>query len=552
MIKHLHIKNYALIDRMDLDFHPGFNVITGETGAGKSILIGGLSLILGQRAGKDAMRRPGEKIIVEAVFDLKNFDIRDFFEENDLDYDDETVIRREILPSGRSRAFINDTPVLLDTLSALGNRLVDIHAQHGHLLLKNKDFLYNLLDTFAGQAETARQYRKDYTRFERLSRKLQSLEEQKARLIAEADYRRFQLKELQELDWDLDFDEAEQIIRQKENREKILETLQEIEFLIDNEQAGLNRQLIELTQKLRFLAKFDDRADTWADRTEVFETEIRELQFDLQRLADTFALLDEEEVTRIENQYNKFQSLLFKHRLQTKEDLLALKNQWEREVNGVEALDAESEELREELKQLDKQLNEEASKLLQGRKQAAKKLAAEIEKHIKELGMEHSRIRINVLPSEDRNKYGRDSIEFLLSSDKGQTFGPMASRASGGEMSRIMLVIKFIMSKNAALPTIIFDEIDAGISGEIARKTASLLKQMSRHMQVVSITHLPQTAATGDKHFKVFKTENQGTVTSEIKALSPEERLIEIAEMIEGKPPSETALQHARTLLKNK
>ncbi len=552
MIKHLHIKNYALIDRMDLDFHPGFNVITGETGAGKSILIGGLSLILGQRARKEAMRRPNEKIVVEAVFDLKNFDIRDFFEENDLDYDDETVIRREILPSGRSRAFINDTPVLLDTLSALGNRLVDIHAQHGHLLLKNKDFLYNLLDAVAGQTETARQYRKLYTSFERISRKLQSLEEQKASLIAEADYRRFQLKDLRELDWDLDFDEAEQIIRQKENREKILETLQEIEFLIDNEHAGLNRQLIELIQKLRFLAQFDERADSWADRTEAFETEIRELQFDLQRLADTFALLDEEEVTRIENQYNKFQSLLFKHRLQTKEDLLALKNQWEREVNGVEALDAESEELQKALQQLDKQLNEEASKLLQGRKQAAEKLASEIEKHIKELGMEHSRIRIDVLTLEDRNKYGRDGIEFLLSSDKGQTFGPMASRASGGEMSRIMLVIKFIMSKGAALPTIIFDEIDAGISGEIARKTASLLKQMSRHMQVVSITHLPQTAATGDKHFKVFKTENQGTVTSEIKALSPEERLIEIAEMIEGKPPSETALQHAGTLLKNK
>jgi len=537
---------------MDLGFHPGFNVITGETGAGKSILIGGLSLILGQRASKEAMRRPDEKIVVEAVFDLKNFDIRDFFEENDLDYDDETVIRREILPSGRSRAFINDTPVLLDTLSALGNRLVDIHAQHGHLLLKNKDFLYNLLDAVAGQTETARQYRKLYTRFERISRKLQSLEEQKARLIAEADYRRFQLKELQELDWDLDFDEAEQIVKQKENREKILETLQEIEFLIDNEQAGLNRQLIELTQKLHFLAKFDNHASAWADRTEAFETEIRELQFDLQRLADTFSLLDEEKMKHIENQYDKFQSLLFKHRLQTKEDLLALKNQWEREVNGVEALDAESEELRNEIKQLDKQLNEESAKLLQGRKQAAKKLAVEIEKHIKELGMEHSRIRINVLPSEDRNKYGRDSIEFLLSSDKGQTFGPVASRASGGEMSRIMLVIKFIMSKNAALPTIIFDEIDAGISGEIARKTASLLKQMSRHMQVVSITHLPQTAATGDKHFKVFKTESRGMVTSEIKALSPEERLTEIAEMIEGKPPSETALQHARTLLKNK
>ncbi len=550
MIKRLLIQNYALIDYMELEFDPRLNVITGETGAGKSIILGGLSLILGKRANKESLKNHERKMIVEAVFDIAPYNLQAFFEEHDLDYEPETVIRREITPSGKSRAFVNDTPVLLDTLEALGKNLVDLHGQYSHLLLKDKNFMVDFLDAFAKIDKESQTYRQNYRRYLHLKNTLEKALAEKKRLEDEKEFRLYQLNELRTLNWDLNLEEAERHLKNFDNLERIRENIQQILSLLSTEEIGLHDQIRQTIRLLNNLAKHKDEAIVWTERMEEIAIDLREFESDLEQWEIHFAGIDEAGRKTLEEEYDRYQQLMLKHRVNSQEELKQLLEKWEAESEQFERMLIETESMENELETMQKKLQLIAEKLHEKRAKAAPVLAQKIEKYLADLGMKHSRIKIVVEKTETLGIHGFDQPEIHLSPDKGKHFAPVSQIASGGEMSRLMLAIKNILSRHKQLPTIIFDEIDAGISGEVAKKTAGLIKSMSNLMQVITITHLPQTAAAGDRHFKVFKTETNGRVISRVKPLSFEERIQEIAEIIEGKPPSSSALQHAENLLK--
>ncbi len=550
MLRRLHIKNYALIEEIDLIFSPGFNVITGETGTGKSIMLKGLSLILGKRAEKEAVRNNNEKIIVEGHFQIKEEDFKNLFESLDLDFDPHTIIRREITPSGKSRAFVNDTPVLLDTLEMLGNKLIDIHSQHQQLLLQKKSFRFDFIDSMAENGALRETYRKTLLKYRQAKEKLQQLQLEKKQLEASADYRNFQLREMETLDWELDYDEVEQRLKNFQNQEEIILKLNEAIQLLEDENAGIMERFRQLQNLLTSLASYDRNLEQLHERTVNLMPELQELNFDLQNIAETYRWMDLGEKEKWEAALNHYYALLQKHKVNSKTELKALYDRWIAESNDSSLLDERIANLETEIRTLREELEKSADNLHERRKKILPETEKIMQSLLAGLGMENSWIRIRLIPKNEFDEFGKADLDILLSPDKGKTFGDIRKIASGGEMSRIMLVIKYLISQKKRLPTIVFDEIDTGVSGEVARQTAHLLSEMSRKMQIISITHLPQMAVQGDKHFKVFKNEIKGKVVSEVKELTNEERIREIAEMIEGKPPSPSALEHAAHLLK--
>ena len=551
MIKQLHISNLALIDRMDTEFSPALNVITGETGAGKSIMLNGLSLILGKRADTSLIRDKSRKLTVEGVFDISAYGLQEFFEAEDLDYEPETIIRRELLPSGKSRAFVNDTPVRLETLERLGARLVDIHSQNQNLLLQRKDFRLSILDAVAGNKELLDQYRQQYREWKQAEREYAELSERFTILQQNAEYRQFQLDELNGLDWDLDIEQAEEQLKSYENRERILETLTQIRQLFDDETAGIMPRLTEARGLLDRIADDHEPLTDLANRWDGIMAEMNDILLELNRTADDFRWMDDDEAQRLRHQLDEYFRLMTKHRVQTKDELLALKKNWEAETEDSGRLEERLQLLKKQITKLEAAVRQAAQTLHEKRSQAIPRIEKYVHGLLQDLGMEHSRIRIRLNTSGQPDETGIDRPEFLLSSDKGQTYGDIRKRASGGEISRLMLAFKTLVAQSAGWPTLVFDEIDTGVSGDVARKMATLFAQMSRNVQIVLITHLPQIAVAGDRHFKVFKTEQNGEILSRIKPLDKDERIHEIAEMLEGKPPSATALEHARFLLNN-
>ncbi len=550
MLTRLFIKNYALIDRMDIEFAPGLNVITGETGTGKSIMLKGLGLILGKRAEKAAIRDENKKIIVEGHFDISGLNLKPLFDELDLDWEKTSIIRREISPSGKSRAFVNDTPVRLDTLEQIASRLVDIHSQHQHLLLQDKNFRFTFIDTLAGHEKIVEEFQKKRKEYSETVKKKTKLLSQKQQLQQSADYRNFQIRELEQIDWNTNWEELENQLKTYENQSEILEKLQKAIHLLENENFGIFEQFRELRNLLSDLSAYNPRLSDLSERFENLFVELQEINLEISGNLQEFEMLDIHEKEKIEQTLNHLYKLMLKHQVQTPGELQKLYEKWIEEENDFSRLDMEIENLSKQEEKLYREMESLSNRLRKGRLQIIPLLERELNKLLAELGMEHSRVKFELTPT-DFNDFGTDNIKFLLSSDKGKTFGEVRKIASGGEMSRLMLAIKYLLSKKKQLPTIIFDEIDAGISGEIARKMSNLMEEMSRNLQIITITHLPQTAVKGKKHFKVFKKESGGRVHSGIKELNKEERIKEIAEMIEGKPPSESALKHAEHLLKN-
>ena len=549
MLTQLSIKNYALIDDLSVKFNSGLSIITGETGAGKSILLGGLSLILGKRADLSSVKNSNKKCIVEAVFDITKYNLKHLFKEKDLDYEPLTIIRREILPSGKSRAFINDSPVNLDSLQALGLRLLDIHSQHQTLQLTNDDFQFKVIDALAENSKMLDKYSNELENFRALQNKLKALEHQKSAALKELDYNNFLLKELQEANLipgqlEVLEDEYESL----NNVEDIKEKLSASSQLLGNEEIGIITNLTEI--KLHF-SKLSAYSAKYEDIYKRIDSSLIELD-DIYNESELF-LEDLEANPERLNQVNlKLQllnNLFQKHNVSEVEELITIKESLNSKVEATENLDDDINAINSELENSRNQLDELAKSLHDNRVEILPNLVNQLEEILGVLGMPNAKFEVQLDISESYLSNGKDQLQFLFSANKGGQFNELKKAASGGELSRIMLAIKSVLTRYTQLPTIMFDEIDTGVSGEISNKMGAIMQDMSKKMQVFSITHLPQIAAKGDAHFKVFKQEVDEVTQTQIKQLSHEERIVEIAQMLGGVDISSSAVAHAKELL---
>lgn len=549
MLTSLFIKNYALIDSLNVDFNDGFSIITGETGAGKSILLGGLSLILGKRADLSSLKDATQKCIIEAVFNISNYNLKPLFESEDFDFESKTIIRREILPSGKSRAFVNDSPVNLTSLQLLGERLVDIHSQHQTLQLTSNEFQFQVIDALAKNEDSLQKYRallKDYKNLKKEYKELLSFQTE---AIKEHDYNSFLLNEL--LEANLVVGEVEVLEEEYEtlnNIEGIKENLSEAYQLLSDEQLGVLSSLTSLKnifQKLSgFSSKYEElfqRANSsLIDMNDLF-SEIHVLQEDLEVNPNRLEVVDAK--------LKMIHVLMQKHVVSDVSELITIKNQLEEKVAVTENLDETIQKKQSEIVSKETELNTISQGIHTNRSEVIPQLKKELETILVDLGMPNAQFNIDVVISDTFYANGKDELSFLFSANKGGSFNELKKAASGGELSRIMLAIKSVLAEYIQLPTIMFDEIDSGVSGEISNKMGDIMLQMSKNMQVFSITHLPQIAAKGLSHFKVYKEDvNEMTQTNLIK-LSHDERIVEIAQMLGGSEMSTSAIAHAKELL---
>ena len=549
MIKQLEIKNYALIQKVKLDFDKGLTVITGETGAGKSILLGGLSLILGKRAQSGLLNDADKKSIVEAEFDIGNYKLQNFFNQYDIDYETESIIRRELLPGGKSRAFINDTPVKLDVLSNLTDQLIDIHSQHQTLELADKKFQLDLVDAMAENKKFLEKYAEKFTKYNDLIKEINQVKEKLQNAQEELEYKNYQLQELDAYDLDrIDFEALEQRLKQLEHSEEIGEILTEAHQKINNDELGIHIQLIDLRNSFRKIAGLSSNFEELAERLESMQIELGDISLEIDRLLENNEYSPNEK-EELQAQFDTINRLLLKHKALKIDELISLRDKLSEEVMDLSSLENQLNDLQTQLTATTKELNTLATHIRQNREKIIPKLVSQIERVLKKLSMPHTRIQIKLVALDHFTATGKDDLEFQISSNDGKTYGSIKQIASGGELSRIMLAVKTILSKYKKLPTIVFDEIDSGISGEVAQNMADVLQYLAQNMQVIVITHLPQIAAAGTRHYKVYKTKEKDNISSNVKLLTPDERVYEIAEMIEGKSPSESALNHAKHLL---
>ncbi|MCG2462025.1 DNA repair protein RecN [Flavobacteriaceae bacterium F89] len=549
MLTNLSIKNYALIDRLNIGFTNGFTTITGETGAGKSILLGGLSLILGKRADLSSLRDKDSKCIVEAEFEIGNYELRPFFKENDLDYEKKTIIRREILPSGKSRAFINDSPVTLDILSQLGDRLIDIHSQHQTMQLTDNDFQLKVVDALANNKQPLEKYATKLSEYRSTLKELEQLIDFQEKADKEYDYHLFLLKELEAAPLKKGIlEELEGQYEKLNNVEVILEQLSKGHQILNDEQVGLIGLLTELKSISNKLSSFGSPFKELNTRIQSVFIEVDDVADELFSIRENMEanpeLLDD-----VNGKLQLLYDLQKKHHTQNIEELMAVKSDLTDKVGAAESIEVQIKAKQDELLDNEKQLSTLAIDIGKRRKSAIPLLKKQLEDTLATLGMPNSTFKIEISPSKDFKTSGKDDLTFLFSANKGMDFGELKKVASGGELSRIMLTIKAVLATYEQLPTLMFDEIDSGVSGEISNKMGDIMKQMSGSMQVFSITHLPQVASRGDHHFKVFK-EDDGKVThTKMKKLGREERVEELAEMLGGKTLTNSAMAHARQLL---
>lgn len=549
MLAQLYIKNYALIDELDVNFDQGFTIITGETGAGKSILLGGLSLVLGKRVDFSNIKDSSKKSIIECTFSLKDYDLTSFFDCHDLEYEPETIIRREVLPSGKSRAFINDSPVTLAVLEALGQQLIDIHAQHETLSLADDAFQFQIIDALAQTHDLLKNYKDTLADYKENQKKLESLQNQQQQSKKDYDYNSFLLQEIEEAQvLNLDLKTLESQYETLSNVGYIQSELQFAQQILSHEDVGVSTQLNELKQR------FNKLKDVSSECTALFER-ILSTQIELE---DIFTEIEHHQnileanpqlLFETENQLKKINDLLGKHNVQTIEELNFVFEELSKKVNHLTSLDAQLESVNNLLLKNIKKLNKISSTLSAKRNCVLIDLQDELHLLLADLGMPNAVFKIELQPCSDFLFNGKDVLKFLLKANKGGQFLPLNKGASGGELSRIMLAVKYILSKHQQLPTIMFDEIDSGVSGEISNKMASIMKDMSQYMQVFTITHLPQIAAKGTHHFKVFKQDFGTTTTTQLTKLNSDERLEEIAQMLGGKEITETAKLHAQQLM---
>ena len=552
MIISLEIQNYAIIEKLHVALDKGLNIITGETGAGKSILLGALGLIMGKRADTKVLYHQDRKCIVEASFNIKSYDLKGFFEANNLDYDVELIIRREISPVGKSRAFVNDTPVTLAILQELTKSLVDMHQQFDTLDIHSSKWQMEVLDSLAGNAKLLSAYQLEFKEYKVAEKRLKTLEKEAANALKELDYITFQFTELDEASLEFDEQESkEQLLNRLAGTEDIQRIANSAYFAIDESEQSIINQLQIISQDLDNIKELDPKLSESYDRVLSSLEELRDIAAVLQDVNESVEHdpnLAQETQERLDMIYR----LQKKHQVVSIEELLTIQSDLHTRINSQQKMDGEINEIASKMHKLETNLKVTAKKLSTNRKKIAKSFAKDIEMLLATLSMEHAKIDARLTDSDQLTPNGMDKIDYYFSANKGGTLGALKNVASGGEISRLTLVIKSLVASSMALPTLIFDEIDTGVSGEVANRMAEIISKLAKKHQVMSITHSPQIAAKAQHHYFVYKHETETRTITNIKLLSANDRIVEIAKMLSGNPPSDAAVANAKELIGKK
>ncbi len=550
MLKSLYIKNYALIDSLEMDFESGFSVITGETGAGKSIILGALSLILGQRADTKALKQGEAKCVIEGTFDVSAYDLKSFCEEAGIEYDPETyILRREILSSGKSRAFINDSPVSLTEIRDLGNFLIDIHSQHQNLMLGDTHFQLQVVDSLSATGTLLKEYKQAFKIYRQAEKALHELQDVAAQNKADEDYFRFQYEALSEAKLaEGEQEELEQEQSTLNHAEDIKSALYKVYGLLSDDDKGIVTQLKDGLNAANSLAGIYQNAESIAQRLESAYIDLRDLSSETERWAGDVDF-DPERSAFIEERLDQLYTLQQKHKVSTIAELIVIYNDLGVKLSNIDSYDQQIEELQKDLQGKQEKMLTLAEKLSKQRKSAAPKIEKQLINKITYLGMPNVRFECMITPKSHPDTTGIDDLQFMFSANKNVPLQPVADVASGGEISRVMLCLKSMIAGATALPTIIFDEIDTGVSGEVADKMGQIMNEFGQQMQVIAITHLPQIAAKGKSHYFVYKADDQTQTTTNLKRLSDKERIQEIAQMLSGSKITDAAIENAKEML---
>lgn len=550
MLQQLFVRNYALIEELELSFNAGFSVITGETGAGKSILLGALGLILGKRADLKALRDPQQKCVVEGSFLLNADRFAEYFDAHDLDFESPTIIRREISPAGKSRAFVNDTPVKLNVLTELADRLIDVHSQHQNLLLADSDFQMELIDSFAENDHELEDYCREFKNRRRIKKEIQNLSQSFEGEVVDLDYLKFLFQELEEADLrPAEQEELEEELKMLSNSEEISELLSaSLSELSDNASSGINDRLSNLHSRVDRLARLHSGFEELAERVNSLMIEAQDLESELQQQSSTIEY-DPARVQQLDSRLSELIRLQAKNKVDNLEALIARRDELAEKLQNLEGLDEKKLELENELRESESNLRSLAETLRKSRTQGASRIESRIQSILEKLNMPEARLAIQIEADAQFLPHGMDQISFQFTANPGSKAQPLSKVASGGEMSRVMLALKSSMASKNELPSIIFDEIDTGVSGETAGKIGEILKEMGSSMQVIAISHLPQISSMGAAHYKVSKSTSDGQTFTRITALNEEERVRELARLLSGSEVTEAALANAKNLL---
>lgn len=551
MLQQLYIKNFTLIDELDIQLHPGFSVITGETGAGKSIILGAIGLLLGQRADSKSIKQGTDRCVIEAHFDLSRYDMKSFFDENDIEYDDkDTIIRRELTATGKSRAFINDTPVALSMLKELGDQLMDIHSQHQNLLLNKQDFQLNVVDILAQNSQQVASYQAVFDQYQQQKKALEALREEIERNRQNVDFLQFQFDELSQSK--LAKGEQEELEQQSDtmsHAEDIKTALYETDNALNGDETGVVDMIRKASNALGSISQVLPDSEELVERLNSCRIELKDIADEVGRMLN-HTDFDPEELDAINNRLDRLYELEKKYHVKTVEELISLRDQLRQQLNNIENSDEAVGEKEKEVERLHAICQEHANKVTKQRQAIAKQMKSQMAGRLEALGMPHARFEVSITTTE-LGRNGQDNVSFLFSANTSTPLQSVAQVASGGEIARVMLSLKAMISGAVKLPTIIFDEIDTGVSGKIAEKMAQIMQEMGQtERQVISITHLPQIAALGSHHYKVSKEETSLGTISQMKELTPEERINEIAQMLSGSNISKAAIDNAKQLLK--
>ncbi|MBK9412911.1 MAG: DNA repair protein RecN [Bacteroidetes bacterium] len=554
MLTSLAVKNYALIDELQLQFGKKLNIITGETGAGKSILLGALGLLLGQRADSNSLLDKTKKCIVEGEFDSKNKFIDEFFSSNELDPESRIIIRREISKEGKSRAFINDTPVSISQLKELGNLLVDIHSQHETLLLNKSGFQLSVVDSFAGIDTELTDYQQKFSDYKKLLIQLNELKADEAKSKSEQDYITFQFNELEEaaLETGETKEKLDEELKTLSHSEEIRVGLSKLDEVISGGETDLLTSISSAVQIVQQLSKYNSKLEVVAERLKSVQIELKDISQESTSISDEVQL-DPQRLEIVNDRLNILNRLEQKHRVNSTQELIALKNDFEKKLENINSMDERIEGLEKEKEKLFATLLMKAEKISASRSKVIPGIETKVKKMLSELGMPNAILKIEQesLGNNELNLTGKDSIRFLFSANKGVAYSEISKVASGGELSRLMLCLKAIVAKLIDLPTVVFDEIDTGVSGETAYKIGNVMNDLSASLQLLAITHLPQIASRGDVHFFVYKEVIGKRTFTKVSRLSAEERIVEVARMLSGDKPTAIAMQNAKELLGN-
>ncbi|MGL5957711.1 MAG: DNA repair protein RecN [Phocaeicola sp.] len=551
MLQSIYIQNYALIDTLDIQFHAGFSVITGETGAGKSIILGAIGLLLGQRADIKAIKRGASKCIVEARFQIAGYQMEDFFTTNELEFDAECILRRELYASGKSRAFINDTPVSLVLMKELGEQLIDVHSQHQNLLLNNESFQLSILDIIAYSEQTLTKYKELFCKYKQIEKELKALMQEAIQSRQDEDYLRFQLEQLT----DANFQEDEQISLEQEadrltHAEEIKAGLYKVDSTLSGDGSSLVSATKECIQTLQSITKVYPEAEEWIERLNSCYIDLKELSHEI-TYAQNQVEFNPSRLGFVNERLNLIYSLQQKHRVDSLQDLIKFTQELQERLEMIHSYDERINQLTEQKEKAFEEMILQANKLTKLRTASASKIEQEMVTRLIPLGMPNVRFQVALIQRKEADESGMDSVQFLFSANKNGTLHDVSSVASGGEIARVMLSLKAMIAGAVKLPTIVFDEIDTGVSGSIAEKMAHIMQEMGEsNRQVISITHLPQIAARGIAHYKVYKEDTETGTNSYIRPLTSEERVEEIANMLSGSKLTDAALNNARELLK--